>query len=176
MISLTRKSDYALVALAYLAKQRDECECGKVCPVSARAVADEYGLPRDMVMSLLKDLQRAGLVESERGAKGGYLLVHAPELISLASVVEAIEGAAKLTPCCGEEESDDDLCAKCQIVSHCPITGAIQDVNSKIVQYLGTITLRMLMVTSADNPLPVIDVAAPATTAGQVTITADERY
>lgn len=158
MISLTRKTDYALVAMAFLAKRRDECDCGELCPISARAIADEYDLPRDVVMSLLKDLQRAGLVESERGSKGGYFLPRDAADISLADVVDAIEGPARLAPCCSE--TDDDLCTMCQLVPRCPITGAIQLVNTRISDFLRTVSLRDLMNVEKGRDLPQVRPAA----------------
>lgn len=158
MISLTRKTDYALVALAHLAQRRDECDCDDLCPTSARAVADQFALPRDVVMSILKDLQRAGLVESERGAKGGYTLPRDADEISLADVVEAIEGPARLAPCCAEE--DDDLCTVCALVPRCPITAGIQDVNARISEFLRTVTLRQLMNVEKGEKLPVVELKA----------------
>ena len=67
--SLTRKSDYALLALSRL-----DLEGPDASPVSARHIADAYDLPLPIMMNVLKDLAGAGLVNSKRGATGGYYL------------------------------------------------------------------------------------------------------
>ena len=67
MVALTRKTDYALVALAYLARWEQGC-------VSARDIAARVRIPLPMLMGILNQLARRGLVISTRGAKGGYRL------------------------------------------------------------------------------------------------------
>lgn len=140
MLSLTRKTDYALVALARLAQAA--ANGGR--RLSARVIADEYDLPLQLLMSLLKSLHRAGLVASSRGVNGGYSLSRQPSRISIADVVEAIEGPARLTPCCADEEPAGQ-CLMCSLTERCPVTHAIREVNGQIAGYLRTVTLEALM-------------------------------
>jgi Rrf2 family protein len=149
MLSLTRKTDYALVALARLAQQKTQG--GQ--PLSARCIADEYDLPRQLLMSLLKSLHRAGLVESTRGVRGGYDLARPSHRISVADVVEAIEGSARLTPCCADEEPGE-ACTMCSITERCPITGAIRELNGQIADYLRTVSLDTLLKMEHGGKLP----------------------
>lgn len=149
MLSLTRKTDYALVALARLASQK----AAGGSALSARCIADEYGLPRQLLMSLLKSLHRAGLVESTRGVRGGYDLARPSHRISVAEVVEAIEGPARLTPCCADEEPGE-ACTMCAITEKCPITGAIRELNGQIAEYLRTVTIDTLMKMEHGGKLP----------------------
>ena len=149
MLSLTRKTDYALVALAHLARQK--AQGGQ--SLSARCIADEYDLPRQLLMSVMKGLHRAGLVESKRGVRGGYDLAKSPQRITVAEVVEAIEGPARLTPCCADEEPGD-LCTMCAITQRCPITGAIRELNGQIANYLREVTLDTLIKIEQGGKVP----------------------
>ena len=88
MLSLTRKTDYALVALARLAQEQQGAE-GEVSRLSARTIAEEFELPQQLLMSILKELHRAGIVDSTRGAQGGYVLAKPANKISVAEIVEA---------------------------------------------------------------------------------------
>ncbi len=149
MLSLTRKTDYALVALAHLARQK--ATGGQ--PLSARCIADEYSLPRQLLMSLLKSLHRAGLVESTRGVRGGYDLARPSRQITVAQVVEAIEGPARLTPCCADEEPGE-ACNMCAITERCPVTHAIRELNGQIADHLRNVTLQTLLDMEHGGKLP----------------------
>ena len=87
MLSFTRKADYAMVALVYLAHRRHNCPG----PVSARLVAETLGLPMPVLMNTLKALARAELIESQRGVSGGYELAREPADLSLLEIVRAVE-------------------------------------------------------------------------------------
>ena len=75
MLTLTRKTDYALIALTHLAQARERCIC-------AREIAEKYGLPSALLMNLLKQLAQKGLVKSSRGPRGGYTLGAPPGQIT----------------------------------------------------------------------------------------------
>ena len=140
MISFTRKTDYALVALARLAQQK--ARGGD--PLSARAIAGEFGLPLQLLMSLMKRLHRSGIINSNRGARGGYFLAREPGAIAIADVVESIEGPARLAPCCTDEPVGGE-CLMCSLTERCPITGAIREMNGRIAQFLHEVTLETLL-------------------------------
>jgi len=61
-------------------------------PVQARAIARRHGIPVRFLEQVLHAMKKAGLVESQRGAQGGYLLTHEPAAMSLADIFEALEG------------------------------------------------------------------------------------
>ncbi len=150
MFSLTRKTDYALVALAALAKSATE----SAPPVSARTVAETYTLPLPQMMNIFKDLQRAGLVLSSRGVRGGYRLSEQPEAIGLLRVIEAIEGPVRLSACCDDE--GDEPCVGCSVIDRCPVTSGTRRVNELMISFLGRITLRDLMESKIDVPLEML--------------------
>jgi Rrf2 family protein len=142
MLSLTRKTDYAFVALAALA---DPSPAGH--QLSAREIAERYGTPLPLMMNVLKRLQRAGLVESIRGAKGGYRLAAEPRGLPLTRVIDAIEGPMRVTACCEQGLSAGSLL--CQV--SCPITGSIQWLNEQVRRFLSQFTLADLMAGAVDR-------------------------
>jgi Rrf2 family protein len=82
----TAKADYAVRAAVELAA------VGTGEPVKADQIAEAQSIPLNFLENILSELRRAGIVESRRGAAGGYLLARAPEEISLADVIRAVEG------------------------------------------------------------------------------------
>jgi Rrf2 family protein len=83
-VRITAKADYAVRAAVELAA------AGEM--VTAEHVAEAQGIPLNFLENILRDLRRAGLVESRRGQAGGYVLARAPDAITLADVIRAVEG------------------------------------------------------------------------------------
>lgn len=142
--ALTRKTDYALVALAVLAKEA----AGEGQPLSARQIAQRHDLPQALLMNVLKDLHKAGVVCSRRGAGGGYLLCRQPEQISLLQIIEGIEGPVNVALCCEDPDSEGDPasepCPSCRVLATCPITSPMQRVNELTRRFLSQLTLKDL--------------------------------
>jgi Rrf2 family protein len=148
--SLTRKTDYALVALARLAEEAT----GGQRPLSARQIAEQYDLPLPLLMNVLKDLHRAQIVCSRRGASGGYMLCcHDPAEVTMLQVIEALEGPVKVALCCDDEPATAgaEPCVACRVMSKCPNVTPMQRFNDKVRQFLSGITLRDLLDTSRDR-------------------------
>jgi Rrf2 family protein len=82
----TAKADYAVRAAVELAA----AAAGE--PVKAEQIAEAQSIPLNFLENILAELRRAGIVESRRGAAGGYLLARPPEEVSLADVIRAVEG------------------------------------------------------------------------------------
>ena len=148
--SLTRKTDYALVALSRLAKERK----GENRPLSARQLADEYQLPLPLLMNVLKELHRAGILSSRRGSNGGYSLVSLPENISLRHIIEVLEGPVNIALCsdAGHQENEED-CPSCTIMNCCPISDPIQRLNGMLQHFLERISLADLTTLESNLPL-----------------------
>src|SRR6516162_3683133 len=85
MLCLSKKSEYALIALGYLAERSGEI-------VSAREVAERFELPLPLLMNILKSLNRSGWLDSTRGVRGGYRIGRALENVSLHDLIQAIDG------------------------------------------------------------------------------------
>ena len=144
LFSLTRKTDYALVALARLARQADEAGP----PLSARELAQEYQLPVPIMMTVLKELHRGGLIVSRRGVNGGYCLDRPAERITLGEVIDAIEGPPRMALCC-----EDQAGQRCELERHCPITVSIRRFNDRLTTLVGRLTLTDLLASGIDVPL-----------------------
>ncbi len=139
MISLTRKSDYALVAMAGLATRPGE-------RASARALAERLGLPRPALRNILKELAQHGLIVSEQGARGGYRLACDPAGVTVADVVEAMEGGARLTPCCPPESPDaPEGASACRLESSCLIKSSVRGLHDRLNDVLRGTTIADLL-------------------------------
>jgi len=150
MISLSRKADYALVALAYLGRAHQRGDNA----TSARRIVEQFDLPPALLMNILKDLARIKLVRSTRGTNGGYTLARDPAEISLLDIVIAVEGASPLTPCaCDRDELPILGQESCRIAPHCPIRGPIQRLHRRLQQFLAEVTLADLIQTEVNVPV-----------------------
>lgn len=141
MLSLTRKTDYALIALCHLAGQPD-----RVC--TAREIAEQHALPQSLLMNVLKSLSQSDLVDSTRGAKGGYRLGKGPTEITLAAIINAVEGPVKFVQCATHQEGDDPAC---DIMESCPIRGPVQVIQHRLEAFLAGIVLADLADHASDN-------------------------
>jgi FeS assembly SUF system regulator len=105
VIKLSRITDYGIVLMAHLASS------DAATPHNAREVAERTRLPGPVVSKILKRLARAGLLDSQRGTKGGYTLSRTPEEITVPEMIAALEGPIGLTECtvhpgaCAQETS-----------------------------------------------------------------------
>jgi Rrf2 family protein len=138
MLSLTRKTDYGLVALGLLA-QRRRSDGG---PISAAQIAQRFDLPRALLCNILKELSQARVVAATRGASGGYELAMAPERVSLLEVIQALEGPVKLTECA---DGLPIVGQGCSLEAGCPIRRPIRRLNGRIQRMLETLTLADLL-------------------------------
>ena len=82
---MTAKADYAVRAAVELAGAGEG-------PVKAEQIAEAQGIPLNFLENILAELRRSGIVESRRGAAGGYLLARPPDQVSLADIIRAVEG------------------------------------------------------------------------------------
>ncbi len=85
-MKVSQRATYGILAVVDLAMS------GKDVPVQARAIARRQNIPIRFLEQVLHALRKAGLVESQRGAQGGYFLTHEPAAISMANIFEALEG------------------------------------------------------------------------------------
>ena len=120
-------ADYAVVTMCAAARH-----CGSA-RVSAAELAQETGLPAPTVQKLVSHLSKAGLLRSARGAGGGLKLARPAAAITLADIVEAVEGPITLTPCVEHGRHDCALEASCSVRPHWGIVnealrGALADV------------------------------------------------
>lgn len=139
---VTTWTEYSLIISIHLAK-RGRKGSG---PVAARELADIERLPADYVEQILLRLRRAGLVQSVRGAKGGYYLAKDPETISVRDVMTASEHQT-FEINCENHPVDADRCSPGSTCSIRPVWHALQQ---RVDQLLAGISLADLMKQESD--------------------------
>jgi FeS assembly SUF system regulator len=127
MFKVNKLTDYATVVLIHIARTPGLH--------SAHRIAERTGIPLPTVAKLMKSLHRAGLVASQRGAAGGYALGRPPQAITVADVIQAVEGPIALTACA--DTSDE----QCGIETLCPVQGKWNRVNTAVRSALAEVTL-----------------------------------
>ena len=125
-------TDYGIVLMSYLAQKTDVQH-------SAHALADAVHVPLPTVKKVLKALSQAGLLNSERGAHGGYSLSLSPKTISVAEIITAIEGPIALTECVGSE-------SHCDQENHCSIQTNWTRINNAVFHALDEVKLSDMLV------------------------------
>ncbi len=146
MLALTKKTDYALIALSHLARADD-------APVSARQIAEEYSVPQPLLMNVLKRLARRELIRSVRGAKGGYRLAVPPDKLTLAMLIEAMEGPIGLVQCALERPLRNGR-AVCRVGENCPIREPARKVHMKLQDFLHQVTLADMLEEDEEDARP----------------------
>ncbi|MEJ0100506.1 MAG: SUF system Fe-S cluster assembly regulator [Pseudomonadota bacterium] len=130
MIRISKLTDYATVILAALARDAETRR-------TATEVAHQCHLARPTASKLLKQLQRAALVDSTRGLHGGYRLARSARKISAADILDALEGPLALTECATGH-------SRCDLESSCHVGGSWQRINHAIRESLREVTLAEL--------------------------------
>lgn len=115
---LSSMADYAVVTMSAAARH-----CGG-SRVSAAQLAEETGLPVPTVQKLVSRLTAAGLLRSSRGVGGGLKLARPAAAITLADIIEAVEGPIALTPCVDDARHECSLDASCSVKPHWGVVGA----------------------------------------------------
>jgi Rrf2 family protein len=144
VLRLSKKADYALIALSYMATP------GQRPVVSAREMAERHDLPLELLAKVLQRLVQRGLLTSVQGINGGYRLARPAVELSVAQVVEAIDGPLMLTAC---HESTVDPCSQ---YSKCNIRDPLHRIRERITSALVACTIAELAADGAGAP------AAPA--------------
>lgn len=128
MFRLSKITDYGIVLLARLARDTE------ATTHNARELAAEVDLPAPVVSKILKLLAREGVLESRRGAKGGYALVRQPEDLTVAEMIRVLEGPVALTQCSITPSS-------CEHETNCAVREPWRIISGVVEDALSTITL-----------------------------------
>jgi FeS assembly SUF system regulator len=138
MLRIGKLTDYATVILAALATDRTRL-------LNAGTLAERTHIAAPTVSKLLKQMQRAGLVNSTRGTHGGYQLARSPDDISAAAILDTFEGPITLTECSAGA-------GQCGIEHSCSVGRTWQRLNAVIRRSLTDVSLAQLA--GLDNHLP----------------------
>ncbi|MDD3370453.1 MAG: SUF system Fe-S cluster assembly regulator [Alphaproteobacteria bacterium] len=135
MLRLGKLTDYAVTLLSHMGRE------GETAMWAASDLSKKSGLPMPTVAKVLKLLAKAQLVLAQRGATGGYKLTRAPSKITIAEIVEAMDGPIAITDCSGGSH------AKCQIHRLCPMSSGWSAINEAVRDALNDVSLAQMFAT-----------------------------
>lgn len=129
MLKLSKKADYALMAIQYMASK------GADRVVNTKEIAEEYKIPVELLAKVLQKLGKKGLIASQNGPKGGYVLAKSPDSISVLSIIQAIEGHLGITECYHNEDS------QCMQMARCNIRTPLRNIQNSIYGLLDSMSI-----------------------------------
>ena len=131
MLKLSKKADYALIAVRHLAAHSvDQSQ-------SASDIAEAYGISATLLAKVLQRLAKQGVVTARHGSSGGYQLARHPSAISALEVISAVDGPLMITSCTTSHGS-------CEQSTTCTVRGPLRKVNESIAQVLRAITISQM--------------------------------
>ncbi len=148
MLRLSKKADYALIAMKHLAQKRDAGS------TSAREIAGAYDIPIELLAKVLQTLVRMGLLRSVQGTRGGYVLGRPSLTISVGDIIQAIDGPFTVTACSTEHNT-------CEQFGKCNVRDPLWRIKERIVSALSTVSLAE-MAADGDQPLTSAQAPVPA--------------
>lgn len=128
MLKLSKKSDYALIALKHLAVNADKGS------FSASDIAEAYSISAPLMAKVLQKLARVGIVTARHGSNGGYTLARDAKLITALEAISAIDGPLSLTSCVTNH-------GDCEQTKTCTIKEPLRRVNNTILAVLNKVTI-----------------------------------
>lgn len=140
MLKLSKKADYALIAVRHLATH------GLERSHSAADIAEAYGISAPLLAKILQRLARHGLVTARHGSSGGYQLARHPQQISALEVISAVDGPLMITSCVTSHGA-------CDQSTTCTVREPLRRVNETIAQVLGKVTISQISEDSPDAEL-----------------------
>ena len=132
MLKLTKKVDYALLALNLMSRN----EVGGITNV--RDIASLYSIPPEILAKVMQKLSKAGLIQSHNAPKGGYSLKIPSEEISVLKVLVAVEGPVGIVSC------SDGTDKTCQQHDQCDIRSPLERLQNNILWFLEALSIREL--------------------------------
>jgi Rrf2 family protein len=136
MLRFTKRADYGLMAIHYIAVH-DELGA-----VSTKRIAEEFSIPQELLAKILQRLAKRRLIVSQNGPKGGYVLTRRPSDISVGEVVRALEGPLSIVSCLDH--------GGCPQEPRCNLRRPVQKLQSSISRLLDTMSLAEL--SNQDTP------------------------
>src|SRR5687768_10010613 len=132
MLRLSKKADYALIAMKHLALNQSGAPS-----TSAREIAEQFDIPIELMAKVLQRLVRSGLLISPQGTRGGYTLRRPAASISVADVIQSIDGPFTVTASSTENNG-------CEQYSKCNIRDPLWQIRERIAEALATVSVAEL--------------------------------
>jgi Rrf2 family protein len=130
MIRLSKKVEYGLIAIRHIATK----PVGEI--VTAKEIADTYGIPYELLSKVLQKLTKSGLISSHQGMRGGYALSRPPVEIPVSVIIRAIEGTRQAIVQCLSDGPQT-----CTVFTVCTIKSPLTKVQANIEHAFSTMTL-----------------------------------
>ena len=127
MLKITRKVEYALIALRHL----QQCDREQLC--SSKSMSDEYGIPQELLAKILQKLSKEKIVVSVKGPKGGYKIFKDPKSVNMTKFFEIMEGPMGIMDCYFD--------SNCEQLHGCNIREPINRINNSIRNMFNKMTL-----------------------------------
>ena len=153
MLKFSKKAEYALLALQYMASVQAG---GDIQPrvVNTKEISEEHHIPLELLAKVLQTLARNQIIESHHnGPKGGYVLGREPDQITIAQVLEAIEGPLGITDCYHDSETS------CEQMDRCNIRTPMLKIQESIFQLLNGMSIEDMLVD--ESPLIIVESLKP---------------
>ena len=131
MLRFTKRSDYGLMAIHYIAVHEDGGA------VSAKRIAEEFAIPPELLAKILQRLAKQRLITSQNGPKGGYVLSRRAMEITVGQVVRALEGPINIVECLDED-------SECPQMARCNLRRPVRKIQAAISHMLDTMSLAEL--------------------------------
>ena len=128
---ITKNTDYAVRALCFMARQKDEI-------MAVTELARKLHIPRPFLRKILQILNKRGLLRSYRGQAGGFMLARPPDSIFLTELIEIFQGPVKLNDCILKK-------GLCYNIRTCLLKSKIDDVEKRVIRELESITVKSLL-------------------------------
>jgi len=129
IMQVSRKIDYALRAVIHLANEENSERACSVAEIAARE-----RVPRQSLEKIIQDLIHKGLVRSQRGPQGGYLLARSADQVTFRDVIEAVEGPISLNVCVGEH-------ADCSLMGACGMERVWREGQRRVLELFEKTTI-----------------------------------
>jgi len=142
MLKLTKKTDYALMAINYMSDREEPFVA------NTRNIAETYHIPPELLAKILQKLSKEGMIASQNGPKGGYSLAKPPSDITLGELIRAIEGPIQMIRC-------TEGGSTCDQTEQCTIRSPLRKIERQIVNFLDGITIDKICSESLDAALTI---------------------
>ena len=131
MLRFTKQVDYGLMAMQYIAEHRGDA------PVGVKQIADEFGIPVELLAKVLQHLVKGGLMAGQSGPRGGYRLALPPSAVTVGQVIRVLEGPLAIVSCMANH-------GDCAQASRCTLRNPARKLQAAITDLLDATTLAEL--------------------------------
>lgn len=134
MIKISKSVEYSILALKFIADNES------YNTINSRKISAELNIPYDLLSKLLQKLVKQGIIKSQQGKYGGYNMQISANKLSILDIITALDENVQLTNCTIDNASVDD----CSRINNCCIRSPFIDLQNRINEMFGTITLSEL--------------------------------